>query len=54
MDLVLIVLNNLPCDKRIVNIMKNGKSIIELKVFNGYIETKIKNKFLKIFILDVV
>ena len=36
-----IVLNNLPSDKRIVNILKNGKSIIELKVFNGYIE---KNK----------
>ena len=36
-----IVLNNLSCDKRIVNIFKNGKGIIELKVFNGYIE---KNK----------
>ena len=36
-----IVLNNLSCDKRIVNTIKNGKSIIELKVFNGYIE---KNK----------
>ena len=36
-----IVLNNLPCDKRIVNIIKNGKRNIELKVFNGYIE---KNK----------
>ena len=36
-----IVLNNLPCDKRIVNIIKNGKGIIEVKVFNGYTE---KNK----------
>ena len=36
-----IVLNNLPCDKRFVNVMKNGKGIIELKVFNGYFE---KNK----------
>ena len=36
-----IVLNNLPCDKRIVNKIKNGEGIIELKVFNGYIE---KNK----------
>ena len=36
-----IVLYNLPCDKRIVNIIKNGKGIIELKVFNGYNE---KNK----------
>ena len=48
------VLNNLPCDKRIVNIIKNGKGILELKVFNGYIEKKIKNKFRNIFILDVV
>ena len=36
-----IALNNLPCDKRIVNIIKNGRGIIKLKVFNGYIE---KNK----------
>ena len=33
-----IILNNLPCDKHIVgDIIKNGKGIIELKVFNGYI-----------------
>ena len=37
----LIVLNNLSCDKRIVNIIKNGRGNIELKIFNGYIE---KNK----------
>ena len=36
-----IILNNLDCDKHIVNLIKNGKAIIELKVFNGYIE---KNK----------
>ena len=36
-----IILNNLPCDKHIVDIIKNGKGIIELKVFNGLIE---KNK----------
>ena len=35
-----IILNNLPCDKHIVNIIKNGKSIIEIKVFNGYIGKK--------------
>ena len=35
------VLNNLSCDKKIVNIIKNGKGILELKVFNGNIE---KNK----------
>ena len=33
-----IILNNLPCDKHIVDIIKNGKGIIELKVFNGLIE----------------
>ena len=34
-----IILNNLPCDKHIVgDIIKNGKGIIQLKVFNGYIE----------------
>ena len=36
-----IFLINLDCDKHIVNLIKNGRSIIELKVFNGYIE---KNK----------
>ena len=32
-----IVLDNLPCDKHIVDIIKNGKGINELKVFNGLI-----------------
>ena len=33
-----IILNNLPCDRHIVgDIIKNGKGINELKVFNGYI-----------------
>ena len=37
-----IILNNLPCDKHIVgDIIKNGKGIFSLKVFNVYIE---KNK----------
>ena len=36
-----IILNNLPCDKRIVDIFKNGKGIISLRVFNGLI---FKNK----------
>ena len=35
-----IVLNNLLCDKHVVNINKNGKRIIEMKVFNGYLEKK--------------
>ena len=33
-----IILNNLPCDKHIVDIIKNGKGIISLKIFNGYIQ----------------
>ena len=37
-----IILNNLPCDKHIVDIIKNGKGIIELKVFNGHIPKKNK------------
>ena len=36
-----IILNNLPCDKGSVNIIKNGKGNIELKILNGYID---KNK----------
>ena len=36
-----ILINNLHCDKHIVNIIKNGKGIISLKIFNGYIK---KNK----------
>ena len=39
-----IVLNNLTCDKRIVDVLKNGKGIIELKVFNGYVECKKSTK----------
>ena len=46
-----IILNILDCDKHIVNIIKNGKGNIELKVLNGYIEKN--DKFLKIFISDV-
>ena len=38
-----IILNNLPSDKHIVgDIIKNGKSIIELKVFNGLLPKKNK------------
>ena len=47
-----IILNNLSCDKHIVDIIKIGKGFIELKVFNDLIHKKI-NKFLNIFILDV-
>ena len=39
----MLVLNNIPCDKRIVNIIKNVKVVVELKLFNGYIE-KIKKQ----------
>ena len=38
-----ILLNNLSCDKHIVYNIKNGKGIIGLKVFNGYIENIKKN-----------
>ena len=37
-----IILNNLRCDKHIVDIIKNGKGIISLKVFNGLIYKKNK------------
>ena len=43
-----IILNNLPCDKHIVDIIKTGKSIISLGVFNGYIHNGKKNIFLNI------
>ena len=33
-----IFLNNLPCEKLIVDIIKNEKSTISLKVFNGCIQ----------------
>ena len=42
-----IKINNLLCDKHIVDINKNGKGIISLGVFNGYIYNG-KNKFLNI------
>ena len=32
-----MILNNLPCDEHIVDIIKRGKGIIELKEFNGLI-----------------
>ena len=48
-----VILNNLPCDKHIVDNIKNGKGIIELKVFNGLIHKKIHN-FLNIFTFDVI
>ena len=32
-----IFLNNLPCDKHIVDIIKNGKRINSMKIFSGYI-----------------
>ena len=37
-----IILNNLPREKHIVDIIKNGKRFIERKVFNGYIQNKKK------------
>ena len=37
-----VMLKNLPCDKHIVDIVKNGKSTISLRVFNGYIHNSKK------------
>ena len=37
-----IILNNFPCDGSTVYIIKNGKSIIEFEIFNGYIQTNQK------------
>ena len=37
-----ILLNILPCDKHIVDIIKNGKGIISMRVFNGYIDNNKK------------
>ena len=42
-----IISNNLPCDKQIVDIIKNGKGIISMKILL-VIYTMVKNKFLKI------
>ena len=48
-----IILNNLDCDKHIVNIIKNGKGISELKYLMVVLK-KIKDKILNIFVSDVV
>ena len=46
-----VVSNNLPCDKHIVDIIKNGKGIISLEIFNVLIQKSI-NKFLNIYFSD--
>ena len=33
-----ITINNLPCDKHFVDNIKNGRSIISLRIFNGYLQ----------------
>ena len=33
-----IILNNLGCEKRVVDVIKSGKGILESKVFNGNIQ----------------
>ena len=38
-----IILNNLPCDKHIVDIIKNGNGINFLRVCNGYIQNNKKH-----------
>ena len=37
-----IILNNLPCDKHIVEIIKKGKGLISMRIFNGYIQNNKK------------
>ena len=37
-----IMLNNVPCDKHIVDNIKNGKGLIYMRVFNGYIQNNKK------------
>ena len=44
-----IILNNLPCDKHIVDIFKNGKRIISLRVLNGYEQNNKTNSSLSGF-----
>ena len=38
-----IKLNNLPCDKHIIDIIKNGRGIISMKTFNGFLDNKKTN-----------
>ena len=44
-----IILKNPPCDKHIVDILKNGKSIISSGAFNCYIENKKTNSSISNF-----
>ena len=39
-----IILNNLPSWSRIMNLIKNGKGIISLKIFNGMVNVKANSK----------
>ena len=50
---ICVVLNKLSNWYRIVNIIKNGKGIISLKVFNRNVKISEKNMFLSISHLDV-
>ena len=48
-----IALDNLPCDTRIVKIVKIPKGMVEIKLFNEYIRKKTENKFHNVFISDM-
>ena len=37
-----IILNNLPCDKHIVDVIKNGKGIISMIILIGFIDNNKK------------
>ena len=47
-----IVINNLPQWRTAVSLIKNGSSIVSLKIFNGYVDPL--KKYLNMFISDVV
>ena len=42
-----IILKNLSCDRRIVDLIRTGKGLISLKVFNGKVGSKPQNLFFK-------
>ena len=37
-----VVLNNLPQWRSVFKLIKNGRSIVSLKIFNGYVDQKKK------------
>ena len=46
-----VVLNNLPQWRSIVEVIKNGRGIVSLKIFNVYVDQS--EKYLEMYISDV-